>query len=98
MLYGTELLIAVSVRLLVFGLRVGKRLGLALLFSLLVTALIGVLPPIISVLGHGLSSDFWMGLFFTIIDFVAPCVATSIILAAVPICDDRFAGRLRPTV
>ena len=104
MLYGTEVVIVVAVRLLIFGLGLRKRLGVALLLSVLGAAVIGVLPVVVSVLVRGVSSvhgplsDFWMGLFFFAIDFVVPCTVGSVLLAAVPIFDDRFSGRPKPAV
>jgi hypothetical protein len=108
MLYGAEMLIAVSIRFLVFGFRVRKRLGVALLLSVLGTVAIGVLPDVVSVLAHGLSSargpssdfwmgDFWLGMFFFIIDFMTPCIVGSVILAAVPIFDGKLSSHFKPT-
>lgn len=90
-------LLAVSVRMCVFGASVGKRFAMAFLLSLLVSVMIGVLPAIVSALGHGVSSDFWMGLFFMVVEAVIPCVVLSLILSVIPIFDRRLADRLKPT-
>jgi hypothetical protein len=98
MLYGTELLIVMSVRFLIFGLGVRKRIGLALLLSILGTVAIPLLPDVVAILVNGVSRDFWVGLIFLIIDVTVPCVVASAILAAVPIFDGRASDRLKPTV
>lgn len=90
-------LLAVSVRMCVFGASVGKRLAMAFLRSLLVSVMIDILPAVVSAFGRGVSSDFWMGLFFMVIVSVIPCVVLSLILSVIPIFDSRLVDRLKPT-
>ena len=92
MLYGVVVLVVVAVRFLVFGISTGKRLALALLLSLSFSVAIGILPAVGAAWGHGISSDFQMGLFFMVIEFMAPCVLFSLILSALPIFDGWFVG------
>ena len=98
MVCGMVLLLAVSVRLFVFGISAGKRLGMALLLSLLLCAMIGVLPAIESAWKHGVSSDFQMGLFFMVVEFVVPSVVLSLALSAIPMFDRRAADGAKPTI
>jgi hypothetical protein len=96
MLYGVVLLLAVSVRLIVYGATIGKRIRAALFLALLFSVLIGVMPALGTVWTRGVSSDLYAGLFFMFIVFVVPCVGLSVVLSAVPIFDAKIADRLKP--
>jgi hypothetical protein len=89
-LYGQVLLVAVSVRLFIFGNSIGKRLEKALILSLLLSVIVCIFPDIGQAWISGGSIYLWPGLVFVFIEFIVPCVVLSVVLSLVPLFDERF--------
>ncbi len=87
--YGSLAVAAMSLRLLVFGLRIWVRTGIIFLIFFVLSVLVSYSPELTGdtspYVGEGVDFAVWL--------YVFPAAAVSLVLATVPLFDSRFQSR-----